>query len=718
MPPETQQSVPPLKGIILSAALFWTFCVILTWLIVAFFDYQTHVKQYALREGRIYIDRAVGLRDWAARHGGVYVPPSETTPPNPYLAHIPDRDLALANGKELTLMNPAYMLRDLQNTFAEKFQSKIRITSLAPLRPANSPEPWERRALQAFAQGENEYIEFNTTAEDKHLRLMQPLITRESCLKCHADKGYQPGDILGGISTTISLSPLITATKSHQIYWGINLGGLWLFGLIGLWFSRRHLLGLLQERDLAHERLAAHKEELEERVRERTASLQETQGRLEKEISERAATQKALEESLYNLDQIFNSAADGISIVAWDYTVLMCNDTFAAMAGSSRDKLVGKKCYEIFVSPCCHTEQCPLALAAHSENTLIQEETKKRPDGREIECQVVVSPFYDNQGNQLGILKSYRDISQRKALEKSLRQEASKNARQAVELRQKNTDILSKNIELEEALHELKSTQSQMLQYEKMASVGQLAAGVAHEINNPTGFVASNLSSLKKYVQRITDFLALLQEAVPAEQKQEIEELRHKMKINQINEDIHDLIAESMEGTERIKKIVMSLKNFSRQDQEEYGPADINECLESTLVVVWNELKYKATVNRQYGELPTTKCYAQQLNQVFMNLLINGAQAIDQQGEITITTWAADNRIFVAVADTGCGMDQETVAHIFDPFFTTKEKGKGTGLGLSIAYDIISKKHHGTINVQSRPGQGTTFTLAIPVVTT
>ncbi|MDR9502610.1 MAG: ATP-binding protein, partial [Desulfurivibrionaceae bacterium] len=189
-----------------------------------------------------------------------------------------------------------------------------------------------------------------------------------------------------------------------------------------------------------------------------------------------------------------------------------------------------------------------------------------------------------------------------------------------------------------------------------------------------------------------------------------------KMKISFITRDIHDLISESLEGSDRIKKIVMSLKNFSRQDQEEFGDANLNDCMDTTLNVVWNELKYKATVHKEYGDLPLIKCYAQQLNQVFMNLLVNAAQAIKEQGVITIKTWSADQTICISITDTGKGMEEKTLAQIFEPFFTTKEKDKGTGLGLSIAYDIITKKHHGKLLVASSLGRGTTFTMELPII--
>ena len=190
---------------------------------------------------------------------------------------------------------------------------------------------------------------------------------------------------------------------------------------------------------------------------------------------------------------------------------------------------------------------------------------------------------------------------------------------------------------------------------------------------------------------------------------------QNQLEINYILEDIGPLIKESLDGAERVKKIVENLKTFSRIDQTDYKHADINECIESTLNIISNEIKYKATVEKEYGNIPSTKCYPQQLNQVFMNLLINAAQAIEKQGTIKIKTWNGDEVIKISISDTGCGVPEEKLEKIFDPFFTTKEVGKGTGLGLSICYEII-KKHDGNITVDSEAGQGTTFTVQIPVV--
>jgi signal transduction histidine kinase len=281
--------------------------------------------------------------------------------------------------------------------------------------------------------------------------------------------------------------------------------------------------------------------------------------------------------------------------------------------------------------------------------------------------------------------------------------------------------IEKKNNELQNAYDELKAAQSQFVQQEKMASIGQLAAGVAHEINNPIGFVTSNLGTLKKYLGRVTEFLQKQTEIFPREAGDErtirLAEVRRQLKIEPILEDLPSLLAESLDGVERVRKIVQNLKSFSRVDQFDHSLADINRCLDDTLNIIWNELKYKCTLKKEYGDLPLTRCYPQQLNQVFMNLLVNAAQAIESKGEIVITTRASETEITIAIADSGSGIPPEDQNRIFEPFFTTKEVGKGTGLGLSITYDIVTKKHGGTIMVASEPGKGTTFVVTLPVKT-
>lgn len=194
-----------------------------------------------------------------------------------------------------------------------------------------------------------------------------------------------------------------------------------------------------------------------------------------------------------------------------------------------------------------------------------------------------------------------------------------------------------------------------------------------------------------------------------------IHERRKALKIDMILEDGPELIRESLDGADRVRTIVRNLKSFSRIDDAECTSANINECIETTLNIIWNELKYKVKLTKDLGEIPLTKCSPQQLNQIFMNLLINPSQAIEGQGDISVRTWNDDEFIYSSVSDTGCGIPESTLSRIFDPFFTTKEVGEGTGLGLSITYDIV-KNHHGDIRVESEPGRGSTFTVRIPIV--
>ncbi len=281
------------------------------------------------------------------------------------------------------------------------------------------------------------------------------------------------------------------------------------------------------------------------------------------------------------------------------------------------------------------------------------------------------------------------------------------------------TELRATTQELEKTLAELNEAQSQIYQQEKMASIGQLAAGVAHEINNPMGFINSNLGSLDKYVLRLAEFISVVDQAMlgccDESQASPVKEARKRLKIEYILEDAHQLISESQDGAARVRRIVQDLKSFSRVDQAETAFIDINEALETTINIAWNELKYVAELKREFGDIPRVNCFPQQLNQVFLNLLVNAAHAMGEtRGEIMVSTEQEGDYLLVKVSDTGCGMPEEVQRRIFEPFFTTKEVGKGTGLGLSISYDII-KKHGGTIEVESEVGHGTTFTVRLPV---
>jgi len=263
---------------------------------------------------------------------------------------------------------------------------------------------------------------------------------------------------------------------------------------------------------------------------------------------------------------------------------------------------------------------------------------------------------------------------------------------------------------------QIKASQAMLIQQEKLAAIGQLAAGVAHEINNPLSYVSGNMTVANKYIRNLKNYLAAqgeLSKQLPVEWVTKFEENQKVFKIDLIMQDLVDLCAESLAGTERLKSIVHGLKCFSRTDSDLSAPVDINACIENAITIVWNEIKYTCKLERDLGQILPVMGSQQQLAQVFMNLLMNASQAIAADGVITIKSYVDGDNVIIRIADNGCGIPEENLDKIFEPFFTTKELGKGTGLGMSISKVIISE-HGGTMVVKSTLGQGTEFTISLP----
>ncbi|HRP95350.1 MAG TPA: hemerythrin domain-containing protein [Rhodocyclaceae bacterium] len=328
-------------------------------------------------------------------------------------------------------------------------------------------------------------------------------------------------------------------------------------------------------------------------------------------------------------------------------------------------------------------------------------------------------PEHDQEGGPTRILvdamgRLYDLVAQRSLALASARDEL---AALNMQLEQR---VAERTADLERALAEVERTREQLLQSEKMSAIGQLAAGVAHEINNPIGFVSSNLASLKQYVGKLLALVAELEARIdtldpPAPFRDALRALKDAADFEFLQEDVGDLLAESSDGLERVKKIVQDMKTFSHVDKAEWEHADVHQILESTLNVVAHELKYKAEVVREYGDIPPIRCLPAQIGQVLMNILVNAAQAIERTpGRITLATRPLASGVELTIADNGKGMTPEVMRRIFDPFFTTKPVGKGTGLGMSISYEIV-KRHAGELHVDSAPGQGARFTLLLPL---
>jgi PAS domain S-box-containing protein len=333
-----------------------------------------------------------------------------------------------------------------------------------------------------------------------------------------------------------------------------------------------------------------------------------------------------------------------------------------------------------------------------SEGQRAYEYRFRAQDGRYLWMHDTLRLIRDADGNPLEVVGSLTDITDRKMMEDTLQK---------------------KGEEQRLLIDQLQETQAQLLQSEKMASVGQLAAGIAHEINNPVGFVNSNMGALRNYVDTLVNVIdgydkVLGTLPVNAAIAASIAQLKKQADLEFLKEDVIQLVKESMDGLTRVKDIVQSLKDFSHVGETDWQFADLHHGIDSTLTIANNEFKYKAVVVREFGTLPLVKCLASQLNQVFMNLIVNASHAIKESGIISIRTGCEGDWVWIEVGDNGAGIPAENLTRIFEPFFTTKPIGKGTGLGLSLSYNIIAK-HGGSIEVESEIGRGTRFTIRLPV---
>jgi len=428
--------------------------------------------------------------------------------------------------------------------------------------------------------------------------------------------------------------------------------------------------------------------------------------------------QKELEEQLRHskqmLENIFSSMHIQIAYLDKDFRFIRVNEAYAdTVGGKGPDSFVGRGHFDLF--PNAENEKIFRRVVTSGVAFHATEKAFAFPDQPQRGTTFwdwSLVPVKKEDGTVYGLLLTLVDVTERAGNRLALEQALAEARGLSGELQQKNCD-------LEETAAKLRQTQSHIIQQEKLATIGLLAAGVAHEINNPLSFVTSNLMTLGKYCSRLGDYVAAL-ERLLARQYQtesdigELSELRRRFTIENILADSGDLVDESLEGADRLKNIVRDLKSFSRRDDGQMNMVDINGCLQSTVNIVWSELKYTCELVMDLGDLPPILCHPQQLNQIFMNLLINAAQAMEVQGTITITSRQQAGHVEVSIADTGCGMSPEVAAHIFEPFYTTKPVGKGTGLGLSIAMDIV-RHHQGELRVESEPGHGTIFTLRLPI---
>ncbi|MEG3850931.1 PAS domain S-box protein [Microcoleus sp. herbarium19] len=430
---------------------------------------------------------------------------------------------------------------------------------------------------------------------------------------------------------------------------------------------------------------------------------------------------KRAEEMLWLYDRAMAATSTGVTIADAtkpEYPIIYCNPAFESMTGYRREEILGQNSRFLQGSD-TDSEALEIirqALKTNSECQVILKNYRK--DGTAFWNALSVSPVRDRTGKLTHFIGVQRDITDRKQAEEALQNSEAQSRKQAAQLAA--------------ALEELKATHSQLIQSEKMSSLGLLIAGVAHEINNPVSFIHGNLTYLKDYTQDLLHLLELYQQHYPnpvAEIQQEIE----NNDLDFLAEDLPKIMSSMSIGVERICQIVQSLRNFSRHDDSQMKPVNLHEGIDSTLLILNHRLKGNGEmppilIVKQYGDLPPVECFAGPINQVFMNILSNAIDAIDDGNSrrtfqeisdnpslIAICTKVVGNFVEIKIADSGPGITEEVKQRIFDTFFTTKPVGKGTGMGLSISYQIIVEKHKGQLYCTSEAGKGTEFTIEMPI---
>ena len=439
---------------------------------------------------------------------------------------------------------------------------------------------------------------------------------------------------------------------------------------------------------------------------------------------------KRTEEMLWLYDRAMAATSTGIAIsdaTNPEHPIIYCNPAFESMTGYQRDEIIGKNCRFLQGSDTDPEAVTIIRQALQTESECQVTLKNYRKDGTPFWNALSISPVRDRLGKLTHFIGVQRDITDRKQSEEALQRSEMQSREQAAKL--------------EAAIGELKDTHSQLVQSEKMSSLGVLIAGVAHEINNPVSFIYGNLAHLKNYTQDLLHLVELYERHYP-DPVSEIQAEKETIELDFLAKDLPQIMSSMNVGVERISQIVQSLRNFSRHDNLEMKPVNLHEGIDSTLLILNHRLKGNGEMPpiqlvKTYGDLPLVECFSGPINQVFMNILSNAIDALnewnsgrsfqemrDNPSQIRICTevgdslgnrFASHNFAEIRISDNGPGMSEEVKQRIFDTFFTTKPIGKGTGMGLSISYQIVVEKHQGELDCISEIGKGTEFTIRLPI---
>jgi len=394
------------------------------------------------------------------------------------------------------------------------------------------------------------------------------------------------------------------------------------------------------------------------------------------------------------LDNIMSSMGDGLSIQDRNMRIVYQNQFMIDNFGSH----IGDYCYRSYEKSDSICDGCPIIEAFRTGKATKALRVGITKDGTSFRFENIASPLRNNQGEIVAGLELCR----------------------IVEAREKAFD------DLREAMKCLEEARNNLVRSEKMAGIGQLAAGVAHEINNPAGFILCNLGAIRDNVREFFTYIESLEKLILADSREALPQMKNyyeglrKVVDDEtyifLKTDLPEIIDESLQGINRIKDIVTGLLTFAHSTGEKMCPVDTNTLIETTLPLLREKIdNKKGRVVKSLGEIPAVTANPQQLSQMFLNILLNATQAIEEGGTITVKTYLKDNSIHIEIADDGVGIPENIIQNIFNPFFTTREVGQGVGLGLSVAYQIAAN-HKGSLDVQSKPGQGAIFTIKLPLL--
>lgn len=603
--------------------------------------------QLATIEARTVYEKDLIYHRWATLHNGVFVPITERTQPNPYLAHIPGANVTTTEGMKLTLVNPEYMIRQVYGMQNRDFEPIEHITSLDPMRPENAADDWETAALESFDDGREEAVSVEEIGGVPYLRYMRPMITEKGCLKCHAVQGYDEGDIRGGISVAIPMAPLLSIAKAHDFASSAAHITFWILGLAGILLGTYWLTLTIRER---------------ERMESRTRSIIDN-----------------MLDGLITLD-------DGITIKSF-------NPAATRLFGYEPEEVIGSSIYTLFSLPEEYLQMNSREEYADEDFILVTETpyelTGLRKDGSRFPVEISLSET--QVGEDRLTIAMVRDLTPRKQAEVALR-----------------------------------DSQEHLIKQEKLASLGTMVAGIAHEINNPAQAIGFSMEGLKMNAEYVKRFLSELKKCIEDgtgnlyAKRDHLINLVEELNMDLVMEDIDDIAERNIESVNRISKIIKSTKRMAHFE-DDFTDTDLNTVVNDAVTLTHNQVKYDMTVQLDLAtNLPTFKGMPQELGQVFINLIINARDAMREkeltknEALLVISTHFNEEKrqLETSFRDNGTGMKEEIVSRIFDPFFTTKGFGVGTGLGLNLSHMIV-EAHGGWIKVESEYGKGTVFTVII-----